>query len=59
MSAPCTACGWFEPKTGLCTRVQTRRDGGVKVMRPDIGTCFYWKPIASTEASNDKNNNKE
>lgn len=45
MSEPCTKCGWFEPKKYLCTRVKIGREGGVKVMRPDFGSCLYWKKI--------------
>ena len=48
MSDPCTKCGWFNPEKFLCTRVNIGREGGVKVMRPDVGACLYWKPSTNT-----------
>lgn len=37
----CSNCDHFNPIRAACQRCEK----AVKVTRPDIGTCFYWKQI--------------
>ena len=53
----CTQCSWFVTEKFMCTRIKIGRDGGMKVARPDVGACLYWRPVEPTP--NDKTQKDE